>query len=51
VAGPPHSRDYPVQTFLDHVAAAGLQLEHRFGTYQLAPPAEDYVVAVLRHRP
>jgi SAM-dependent methyltransferase len=51
VAGPPHSHDYPVETFLDHVAAADLELEHRFGTYQLTPPAEDYVVAVLRRRP
>jgi SAM-dependent methyltransferase len=50
VAGPAHSHDYPVESFLGHVAEAGLDVEHRFGTYQLAPPAGDYVVAVLRHR-
>lgn len=46
--GPPHSRGYPVADFREHVAAAGLEVEQLFGTYDLAPPHEDYVVAVLR---
>ena len=27
---------------------AGLAVEHVFGTYELRPAADDYVVAVLR---
>lgn len=46
--GPPQSRDYPVADFRDHVTAAGLIVEHEFGTYDLAPPGGDFVVAVLR---
>jgi SAM-dependent methyltransferase len=46
--GPPHSRDYPVEEFRGHVDRAGLAVEQLFGTYDLAPPSEDYVVAVLR---
>jgi hypothetical protein len=48
--GPSHSRDYPAGSFRDHVHEAGLRVEHEFGSYDLAPPAEDYLVAVLRHR-
>ena len=47
-SGPPHSRDYPVEQFVGHVAAAGLAVEHVFGSYDLRPPSPDYVVAVLR---
>jgi SAM-dependent methyltransferase len=47
VKGPPHSRDYPLAHFRAHVAAAGLVVQHEFGTYDLAPPGGDYVVAVL----
>ena len=47
-AGPQGSRDYPVEEFTDHVAEAGLVVEQVFGTYDLRPPADDYVVAVLR---
>jgi hypothetical protein len=47
-AGPGGSRDYPRPEFEAHVRAAGLVTEQVFGTYDLAPPAEDYVVAVLR---
>jgi SAM-dependent methyltransferase len=46
--GPEHSRDYPVEDFRRHVAEAGLVLENVFGTYDLKPADEDYVVAVLR---
>ena len=46
--GPEHSREYPVEDFRRHVSEAGLGLEHVFGTYELRPAADDYVVAVLR---
>lgn len=46
--GPEHSRDYPVAAFRDHAVEAGLHVEHVFGGYDLAPPADDYVVGVLR---
>ncbi len=49
--GPAHSRDYPVEEFDQHVAEAGLVVDHVFGTYDLRPPAEDYVVAILAGRP
>jgi len=41
------ARAYPVEEFVAHVEAAGLQVQHRFGTYELAPPSEEYCVAVL----
>jgi SAM-dependent methyltransferase len=46
--GPPHSRDYPVERFRADVEAAGLAVQHVFGSYELDPPADDYVVAVLQ---
>jgi SAM-dependent methyltransferase len=46
--GPSGSRDYPVDDFRDHVTQAGLVVEQLFGSYDLRPPADDYVVAVLR---
>lgn len=46
--GPAHSRDYPVEEFRDHVDHASLAVEQLFGTYDLRPASEDYVVAVLR---
>lgn len=46
--GPPYSRDYPVEQFRAHVEGAGLVVQQVFGTYELDPPAADYVVAVLR---
>lgn len=46
--GPRGSRDYPVEEFRRHVEGAGLELEQLFGSYDLRPPADDYVVAVLR---
>ena len=47
VNGHGSAREYPFEEFADDVAAVGLTVQHRFGTYELAPPAEDYVVAVL----
>jgi len=38
----------PVEHFQRHVTEAGLVVEHLYGTYDLEPPAADYVVAVLR---
>jgi SAM-dependent methyltransferase len=46
-AGPPGSRSYPVEAFRRHVTEAGLVVEQHFGSYDLKPPADDYVVAVL----
>ena len=45
--GPEHSRDYPVEDFRRHVSEAGLAFENLFGTYELRPATDDYVVAVL----
>jgi SAM-dependent methyltransferase len=45
--GPAHSRDYPLTDFRAHVRAAGLVVQHEFGTYDLAPPGGDYAVTVL----
>jgi SAM-dependent methyltransferase len=45
-----HARDYPYDEFAADVTAAGLSVQHRFGTYELALPAEDYVVALLTAR-
>ncbi len=42
-----NARDYPVEEFTADVEAAGLKVQYRFGTYELAPPADDYCVAVL----
>lgn len=49
VAGPRTSRDYPFEAFQEHVEAAGLVVQHAFGSYELAPRADggSYVVAVL----
>lgn len=47
VNGHGSAREYPFEEFAADVAASGLAVQHRFGTYDLAPPAEDYVVAVL----
>jgi SAM-dependent methyltransferase len=44
------SREYPVADFVADCAAAGLEVEHRFATYDLQPVTDDsqYVVHVLR---
>jgi hypothetical protein len=43
------SRDYPVGEFVADCAAAGLAVEHQFGSYDLRPFSEDgdYAVFVL----
>jgi SAM-dependent methyltransferase len=41
------ARPYPFEDFAADVETAGLEIQHRFGTYELHPPADDYVVAVL----
>lgn len=46
-AGPGNSREYPYEEFVADAEAAGLTVQHRFGTYELDPPARDYVVVVL----
>ena len=47
----PTARTYPVEEFADDCAAAGLAVEARYASYDLAPFTEDgdYVVHVLRH--
>jgi len=47
VDGHGSAREYPFEEFAADAAATGLSIQHRFGTYDLAPPAEDYCVAVL----
>lgn len=41
------ARSYPFDEFAADAAAVGLAVQNRFGTYELDPPAEDYVVAIL----
>ena len=48
VAGPTGSLDYPAAELRGHAVAAGLRVDLEAGSYDLRPPAEDYVVAVLR---
>lgn len=45
--GPCGGRDYSWEEFSSDVAAAGLAVQHRFGSYQLEPAHDRYVVAVL----
>lgn len=45
--GPVRRRHYTPAEFEDDVAAAGLQVQHRFGGYDLSPINDDYVVALL----
>lgn len=47
VHGHGDAREYPFEEFAADVTAAGLRVEQRFGTYDLRPPSEEYVVAVL----
>ena len=46
-----NARDYSFEEFAADVEAVGLRVQHRFGTYELGPPAEDYCVAVLERQP
>lgn len=41
------SRTYPADEFLADVASAGLRVVHRFGSYELHEPVDDYAVWVL----
>ncbi len=41
------SRVYPAEEFVTDVAASGLTVQHRFGTYELHPPDDEYAVWVL----
>jgi SAM-dependent methyltransferase len=41
------ARAYPFEDFVADVEAVGLRVQHRFGDYELAPPSDDYCVAVL----
>ena len=41
------SRTYPADEFVADVTAAGLRVVHRFGSYELDEPVDDYAVWVL----
>lgn len=41
------ARDYSYEELVEDVGASGLSVQHRFGTYELGDPSEEYVVAVL----
>ena len=41
------SRTYPADEFVADVAASGLRVVHRFGSYELDEPVDDYAVWVL----
>ena len=45
------SREYPADEFVADAAAAGLEVESRFATYDLRPFTDEskYAVHVLRH--
>lgn len=45
--GPATARRYPPEEFVADAAAAGLRVDHRFGTYELHPPDDWYAVWVL----
>lgn len=41
------SRTYPADEFVADAVAAGLRVQHRFGSYELHEPDDDYAVWVL----
>jgi SAM-dependent methyltransferase len=41
------ARTYPADEFVADVTAAGLRVDHRFGSYELHPPDDEYAVWVL----
>lgn len=45
--GPTVAREYPFDEFAADAASAGLQVQHRFGGYNLETASDEYVVAVL----
>ena len=42
-----NARDYPAEEFVADVESVGLRVQHRFGSYELAPASDEYCVAVL----
>lgn len=44
---PTSGRDYPAEEFVEDATAAGLRVDARFGTYELHPANDEYVVWVL----
>jgi SAM-dependent methyltransferase len=46
-SGPAGARDYPPDELAEDARASGLRVDHRFGSYELHPPADDYCVLVL----
>lgn len=47
-SGPGRSRVYPYDEFAADAASVGLSVQHRFGTYELHAPNDDYAVIVLQ---
>ncbi|GAA0983876.1 hypothetical protein GCM10009562_34270 [Nocardioides aquaticus] len=47
VDGPTTSRDYAPADFVADATAAGLHVDARYGSYELHPPTDSYVVWVL----
>jgi SAM-dependent methyltransferase len=47
VLSKPGARAYPAEEFTADVAAAGLRVDHRFGSYELHPANDEYAVWVL----
>ena len=45
------SRTYPADEFVADAAAAGLRVVHRFGSYELHEPHDEYAVWVLEPAP
>lgn len=41
------SRTYPAEEFVADATAAGLRVAHRFGSYEMHAPVDDYAVWVL----
>ena len=41
------ARTYPADEFVADVTAAGLRVDHRFGSYELHPHDDEYAVWVL----
>jgi len=45
--GPATAHRYPPEEFVADAATAGLRVAHRFGSYELHPPDDEYAVWVL----
>lgn len=48
--GPADGREYTWAEFEAEAGEAGLEVQHHFGGYDLRPPTDEYVVAVLTAR-